>query len=701
MKLRIGCVVVGFLLTILTMAAQTPGSNPSAALVPPPLIQFSSVATDEGGNTLSGVVNITFSLYSSQQGGEPLWTETQNNVPLGATGNYSVQLGITQPNGVPTTLFTTGEAHWLGIQIAGQADQPRVLLVSVPYALKAGDAETIGGFPPSAFVMAEPQSGATAVSTTGSTARLNVSRAPSSDVTTSGGTVNYLPLWDATSDITNSVVFQSGTGTTAKVGIGTTTPTAALSVNGTVSSEAFSIGSNRIASGNYGLGNAFLGFAGNTKTTGNSNTAVGYQALYTNVLGYSNTASGYQALYNTGSGASGYLGYGNTASGYQALYNNNIGYSNTAIGYQALYSNDGFQNTAVGVNALYSNDGGYNTSVGVNSLSGNVNGWYNTSVGYLSGQFINGATSLGYNNTFLGSGAAASTVTLTNATALGSSSAVAQNNSLVLGSINGVNGATASVSVGIGTSTPGATLDVRDNGSGGNTISATTAATEASAVFASNSSTSGSANGGFFNTFSPSGSAVVGINYGTGGSAAYLQGNVNITGTLTKGSGSFKIDHPLDPGNKYLYHSFVESPDMMNVYNGNITTDEQGIAVVALPDYFEALNRDFRYQLTVIGQFAQAIVLKKVVNNQFVIQTDKPSVEVSWQVTGIRQDAYANAHRIPVEVEKPPQEQGRYLHPELFGAPAEQAIGYVAPSALTQIQTAQVSPSDTSHSAGK
>ena len=147
-----------------------------------------------------------------------------------------------------------------------------------------------------------------------------------------------------------------------------------------------------------------------------------------------------------------------------------------------------------------------------------------------------------------------------------------------------------------------------------------------------------------------------------------VSGNANVSGTLTKGAGSFKIDHPLDPANKYLYHSFVESPDMMNIYNGNVITDKHGLATVILPQYFSALNRDFRYQLTVVGQFAQAIIARKVVDNRFVIRTDKPQVEVSWQVTGIRQDAYANAHRIPVEVDKPRQEQGHYLHPELFDA---------------------------------
>ena len=166
----------------------------------------------------------------------------------------------------------------------------------------------------------------------------------------------------------------------------------------------------------------------------------------------------------------------------------------------------------------------------------------------------------------------------------------------------------------------------------------------------------------------------------------FYAGNLNITGKLTKGSGSFKIDHPLDPANKYLSHSFVESPDMMNVYNGNVTTDKHGVATVILPEYFEALNRDFRYQLTVIGQFAQAIVKEEIARNQFMIKTSKPWVKVSWQVTGIRHDPYADANRIPVEEQKTPLEQGRYLHPELFGASPEEAIG--AAPAITGNETA-------------
>ena len=107
-----------------------------------------------------------------------------------------------------------------------------------------------------------------------------------------------------------------------------------------------------------------------------------------------------------------------------------------------------------------------------------------------------------------------------------------------------------------------------------------------------------------------------------------------------------------------------------------------------LADYFEALNRNFRYQLTVIGQFAQAIVQQEIQHNRFTIKTSKPSVKVSWQVTGIRHDAYADAYRIPVEEEKPLLEQGHYLHPELFGASEHQAIG----AAVSEPSTGSVPP---------
>jgi len=136
-------------------------------------------------------------------------------------------------------------------------------------------------------------------------------------------------------------------------------------------------------------------------------------------------------------------------------------------------------------------------------------------------------------------------------------------------------------------------------------------------------------------------------------------GNLAVAGELTKGLGAFKIDHPLDPYEKDLIHSFVESPDMMNVYNGNITTNESGYATVTLPDYFAVLNTDFKYQLTVFGEFAQAIIAREMSENEFIIQTSKPNIKVSWQVTGVRNDVYARENRIIVEKQKPDELIGK------------------------------------------
>ncbi|WP_394993123.1 hypothetical protein [Emticicia sp.] len=188
-------------------------------------------------------------------------------------------------------------------------------------------------------------------------------------------------------------------------------------------------------------------------------------------------------------------------------------------------------------------------------------------------------------------------------------------------------------------------------------------------------SSSGFPNGVFIDALNTGGGHALNVNGSTNlNGTTFISGSLAVSGSLSKGSGSFKIDHPLDPENKYLYHSFVESPDMMNVYNGNTTTDKKGYATITLPDYFEALNTDFRYQLTAIGTFTQVIVCEKVQHNQFKIKTKKPNVEVSWQVTGIRNDAFAKQNRIPNTVEKPAEEKGLYLHPAAFDLPPSKNV---------------------------
>lgn len=151
-----------------------------------------------------------------------------------------------------------------------------------------------------------------------------------------------------------------------------------------------------------------------------------------------------------------------------------------------------------------------------------------------------------------------------------------------------------------------------------------------------------------------------------------VQVNGGITGTTLSISGTknFLIDHPLDPENKVLRHAAMESNEVLNQYSGNVTTDANGLATVSLPAYFETLNKDFRYQLTVIGTFAQAIVKQEVQNNQFTVQTSQPGIKVSWQITGVRNDKVMQQRPFVAESLKEGAEKGNYLNPDAYGKAA-------------------------------
>lgn len=193
---------------------------PRATSVVPNLINYSGTLTDVSGRPLTGIQGVTFLLYSTPQGGAPLWLETQN-VDADKSGHYNIQLGATSAQGVPSDLFKTGEARWLAVQVSGEQEQPRVLLVAVPYAMKAADAETIGGLPPSAFVLAAPPNAAPVAGQGTSTSTIsNPASAPpptTSNVTTSGGAANKIAMFTTATNIQNSILTQSGT-TTLNVG---------------------------------------------------------------------------------------------------------------------------------------------------------------------------------------------------------------------------------------------------------------------------------------------------------------------------------------------------------------------------------------------------------------------------------------------------------------------------------------------------
>ena len=379
----------------------------SANAVVPTLVQLNGVLTGGNGKPLTSITGVTFSLYAEQEGGAPLWLETQNVQP-DTTGHYSVMLGSTTGQGLPSSLFVSGQARWLGIQPQGQAAQPRVMLLSVPYALKAGDAQTLNGQPASAFLAASRNNAASG-------------NGVINNAISGGGTTDYVPLWLSSKKLGNSNIFQGASG---DVGIATTTPGATLDVNGTINtSTSYNVGGNLFAFGSATSMNAFLGFAGNTTGTGGLNTASGWAAFFKNTTGDFNTVSG---------------GY--------ALYSNTSGGWNTAIGEDALIVNTtGSYNSASGLDALASNTtGNYNTGTGLSALINNTTGIANTAIGAFAGPSSGG---------------------LNNSTAVGAYAQVTASNAMVLGPISGVNNCTpanscASVNVGIGTTAPTSVLTV-------------------------------------------------------------------------------------------------------------------------------------------------------------------------------------------------------------------------------------------------
>nr|WP_062337176.1 hypothetical protein [Herbidospora sakaeratensis] len=159
--------------------------------------------------------------------------------------------------------------------------------------------------------------------------------------------------------------------------------------------------------------------------------------------------------------------------------------------------------------------------------------------------------------------------------------------------------------------------------------------------------------------------------------AAWLNGNVDVKGTLTKTNLQFKIDHPLDPAGRYLNHAAIESDEMKNVYDGEVVLDADGSAEITLPAWFEALNERFRYQLTPVGRPAPGLhIAREVSGNRFAVAGGEPGTKVCWQVTGVRHDAYARANPLVVETDKEGEEHGRYRHPVPHGAAPHLAVAW-------------------------
>jgi len=377
--------------------------SPTTAV--PNLIRYSGTLKDAQGAAPSGTpLGVTFAIYKQQEGGAPVWMETQNVTP-DASGQYSVVLGSTTATGLPSDLFSRQEQRWLSVQVQGEAEQARVLLVSVPYAFKAQEAETLGGLPASAYVKATPSdvtgSGSTETGTAvnalagegsagGASNGKNAAgsaKAPCSGLT-GGGTQFYIAYWSTNTGcaLGSSVIYQSPLSTTLNyVGIGTNTPQARLDVNGAINtSRYYQIGLNTVLSVlsptslsvGFGAGNAglnsdtFVGYEAGNKSTGQFNTYVGHNAGPINTNGFYNTFVGSAA------GLSSTTGTTNAFFGERAGVFNTTGSQNVFLG-----QNAGLNNT-VGSNDVYlANPGGNanennTTRIGFPYSTSNCYGFY-------------------------------------------------------------------------------------------------------------------------------------------------------------------------------------------------------------------------------------------------------------------------------------------------------------------------------------
>ena len=710
---------------------QTPALKPTplAATAPtavPTLIPHTGLAVSGNGKALAGEAAATFLIFKEEQGGEPLFTESQT-VAVDSTGHYTVNLGASLPNGLPNDIFATGEARWLEVQIAGEPSQPRVLLASVPYALKAADAATLGGLPASAFALVGSKTAAYSAGVTPSV----ITPDGTSNVTTTGGTTGYLPVFTGTSSVGNSILFSSSTG----IGVGDVPNSSAVfDVNGksiwrgllnvsragtaTTSKgyDSFPMFFQASAWNTASKAALFPAFQLQAEPTGNNTANTGgtfnllYAAnsgtpaetgLYFNGNGTIHFASG-QTFPGTGAGTitgvtagTGLTGGGTSG---KVTLNLNTGTIPTLAGNNTFTGGDTFkaslyEDLDVNIDNTNSNAGGVSPGLRFGSASGEGMASKRTAGGNRYGVdlYTDYSPRLSIN--------ASGQVAIGTGTAF---PAVAQ---LQVQSASGDGGDfTAGISQngagGYGLVATGGNVDSSNSAGGGGVFNGGSGADGGNGIFGVGGNGSAAAgngvvgvggdgvgggeyveagDGGYFEggDSAPNGAGDgIYARYGSAtssyGYSGVFDGNVQVTGTISADEKDFKIDHPADPANKYLVHASIESSELVNIYSGNVTTDELGLARVQLPDWFEVENSDFRYQLTVVdGRFAQAVVSKKIENHQFTIHTNASQVEVSWQITGVRQDAYAKAHPLVVEQAKPANERGFYMHPELYGQPGE------------------------------
>lgn len=667
---RVFAMTICVLLFVPALMAQTPQGT-----------QFSyQGALRQAGTPVNGNVDMVFDLFDAPVGGNAVGPSLQftaaNGNPVDVDDgvfNVTLDFGATAFNG-PTTF-----QRWLRITVGGTVLVPRARIENAPYTLQSRTAEF-------AYDVADGSIGFNQIDASQVQRRVASSCASGSSIRSINQDGSVLCEPDADSGTITGVTAGLGLvggGTTGVVNVAADTSVVQARISGTCASgssirEVNADGSVACQSDANSGGTITGVVAGTGLVGGGSSGSVAIDIA--NPLSLTTDAGGTRLLVeNSGSNGVGLEGrasgdfavgvFGNaTTTSTEGSGTGVLGRSFSANGVGVLGQNDATTGPATGVWGQSAADGGIGVA-GYATHAGDANG-------YSAGVYGQSVTALGRG-------------IWGRATGTGGRGILGESSTGI-----GVHGETGAASPGVygksftGPGVSGYSMSgdgVTGNANGGAAgVRGTTYSTNGFGVVGYASATTGSSRGVYgqadaapgvgVHGYSGSGAGVLGTTGGTGWAGAFV-GRVSINGPLSKPLGSFEIDHPLDPANKLLYHSFVESPDMKNIYDGLVTLDANGEAWVEMPDYFEALNRDFRYQLTALDAPAPSLhVAKRIQDRRFKLAGGVPGQEVSWQVTGTRKDAYAEAHRIQVVVEKTGSDRGKYLYPTEAGKSSAEAL---------------------------
>jgi len=591
----------------------------------PFLLSYQGRLTDDAGLALNGSHQIDFALFDSDSAGAQIWSELHPLVTV-TDGLFSVVLGSINP--LAPGYFVEPN-RYLAIRVDGGPElSPRQQMLSAAYAFHAYDSDLLEGEPASHYH-----------------SWLNLTNVPAgfADGTDNVGTGDITAV-EAGEGLEGGATSGSATLGIADAGVTSTHLLDGTIVNADINASA-GIGVGKVSGTAMTRTSAQIATGAKTFDGG---LRIGDSTFYGNNTGVVIGTDAY-------SPSSSYL--------LQAIRN----YSTTGSRYGFYADLDNFSTgTLYGIRSRASGA----TAGAANA--GTVYGYYGVGISdgdYRYGAYVQGrartvdlasGSSYGlYSEARYGMGAYAAELHATDATAGYGIYAEVNDNQTGAGVYTYVHDNTAS------SSSIGSSNQVIYNG--GNAFGA--------------SGTTGNNDG--------TGYAVYGHSYSNATNwSGYFTGDVYVGGTVYMPAKITRLDHPADPENQNLQLAGIDSPEMLVTISGNATTDGTGQAEVAVPAYFTAIAADYRYQLTVIGQFAQAIVSRELLGDRFQIKTDQPNVKVSWAITGVRTDNFAKANPLIPELAKPTEQRGRYLHPQAFGLPFERSVDYPAVQELTKLPPA-------------